>query len=79
MLDPDDLDGRVPHLVIIDDLQDTELGQGRGHRTCSFNASYIVLLASARDRRQIMTLGQQMFPNRKNFLMSSFETASSKP
>ena len=81
MLDPDDLDERVPHLVIIDDLQDTQdkrveeffvkkchhrttsciyicqnfFGQGRGHLTCSLNASYIGLLASARDRRQIDT------------------------
>ena len=26
-----------------------------------------------------MTLGQQMFPNRKNFLMSSYEAACSEP
>ena len=105
MIDPDDLDEKRPHLVIIDDLQDTNdkrieaffvkkchhrntsciyvcqnlFGQGRGHRTCSLNASYIILFASARDRRQIVTLGQQMFPNRKHFLLDSYDAACQKP
>ena len=108
MIDPDDLDEKRPHLVIIDDLQDTNdkrieaffvkkchhrntsciyvcqnlFGQGRGHRTCSLNASYIILFASARDRRQIVTLGQQMLLNvseRKIILLDSYHADCQKP
>lgn len=53
--------------------------QGRGHRTCSLNSQYIVLLRSPRDVTQIRTLENQMFPGKKNFLVESFNDACSKP
>ena len=53
--------------------------QGQGHRNCSLNASYIVLFPSPRDRSQISVLGQQMFPDRKKYLLESYNDACSIP
>ena len=43
------------------------LYQGRGHRNCSLNAHYMIVLGSARDRNQIVTLRQKLFPNQKHY------------
>lgn len=102
LIDPDELDPRISHLVILDDqlgnMKDGKIvqfftrtchhrntsifflvqnlfDQGPGFRTCSLNSSYIVLFPSARDKRQIMTLQQQMFPTRKNFLIQAYNDA----
>ena len=53
--------------------------QSRGHRNCSLNAHYMIIFGSARDRRQIVTLGQQMFPDKKNYLIDSYNAACEKP
>ena len=105
IIDPEILDPRIPHLVILDDLMDSNdrrieqfftrschhrntsciyivqnmFSQGKGHRTCSLNAHYIVYFKSPRDVSQIRVLEQQMFPGKKNFLIESYQDACDKP
>jgi hypothetical protein len=99
------LDPKIPHLVILDDLMDTQdrrieqfftrschhrntcciyivqnmFSQGKGHRSCSLNAQYMVVFKSPRDVSQIRVLEQQMFPGKKNFLVESYHDACEKP
>ena len=105
IIEPDSLDPRFPHLVVLDDLMDSNdrrieqfftrschhrntsciyivqniFNQGKGHRTCSLNAHYIVYFKSPRDVSQIRVLEHQMFPGKKNFLVESYQDACNKP
>ena len=45
-------------------------------RTISLNTHYFVLLKNSRDRTQIRTLGQQMFPDNPKFLVEAFDDAT---
>ena len=48
-------------------------------RTMSLNASYLVLFKNPRDIKQIQYLSSQMYPKKSNFLVESFDDATSKP
>ena len=105
LIDPDDVDPSFPHLIILDDLMDSDderiqtfftrtchhrnasvifitqnlFSQGKGHRTCSLNAQYLILFKSPRDMSQIKVLQNQIFPGSKNFLLESYADACLKP
>lgn len=53
--------------------------QGKNSRTISLNANYIVLFKNPRDKLQINTLAQQMYPGRKSYCMDSYEDATKEP
>ena len=53
--------------------------QDKSMRTVSLNSHYLVLFKNPRDRTQIRTLAQQMYPKRPWFLMDAFEDATSEP
>ena len=46
---------------------------GRYSRTIALNTSYMVLFKNVRDASQITTLGKQMFPGHKDYLISAYE------
>ena len=45
-------------------------------RTISLNSHYIVLMKNSRDRTQIRTLGQQMFPENPGFIVQAYDNAT---
>jgi hypothetical protein len=47
--------------------------------TVTRNAQYMVLFPNFRDASMIATLGRQVFPKNKNFLVSAFEDATASP
>lgn len=53
--------------------------QGKNSRTISLNANYMVLFKNPRDKLQINTLAQQMYPGRKSYFMESYEDATQAP
>lgn len=53
--------------------------QSREMRNVSLNSHYLILFKNPRDKTQIRTLGQQMYPNNPKFLLASFEDATKKP
>jgi len=64
-------------IYIIQNLFD----QGKAMRSISLNSHYLVLFKNPRDRGQIRTLSQQMFPSgnkasRSKFLIDAFEDAT---
>ena len=50
-----------------------------GGRTSRINAQYICLLRNPTDKLQIQTLGRQVFPRSKGFLLEAYEDATKKP
>ena len=50
--------------------------QGKAMRTISLNAHYFVLYKNPRDRSQIRSLAQQIFPENYNFLVNVFKHAT---
>ena len=52
---------------------------GRRARTISLNTQYMVLFENPRDRRQIKTLAQQMYPGDSSNFLKKFNKATSKP
>ena len=50
--------------------------QSKNFRTMSINSKYLVVFMNPRDASQIATLGQQMFPNNKKFLVDAFRQAT---
>ena len=53
--------------------------KGRVHRTISLNSHYVILFKNARDKGQIRTLAQQVFPNKVKFIVEAFEEATKEP
>jgi hypothetical protein len=53
--------------------------QSREMRNVSLNSHYLILFKNARDKTQVRTLGQQMYPTDSQFLLRSFEDATRKP
>ena len=49
--------------------------QSKEMRNVSLNSHYLVLFKNLRDKTQVRTLGQQMFPMHKGFLLSAYEDA----
>jgi hypothetical protein len=63
------------NLYIVQNL----LNQPREMRNVSLNSHYLVLFKNTRDKTQIRTLGQQMYPRDPHFLVAAFEDATRKP
>lgn len=53
--------------------------QGVFARTISLNCHYIILMKSARDVRQIITLGSQVFPGKALYFKEAYEKSTSVP
>lgn len=53
--------------------------QSREMRNVSLNSHYLILFKNARDKTQVRTLGQQMYPTDSLFLLRAFEDATGKP
>jgi hypothetical protein len=51
--------------------------QGGQHRTRNLNVQYLVLFKNPRDQTVIDFVARQAFPNNKNFLIESFQDATS--
>jgi hypothetical protein len=49
---------------------------GRVTRTQSLNAHYLVLFQNPRDRQQILYLARQIYPRKEDFVLASFEDAT---
>ncbi|CAF1084774.1 unnamed protein product [Brachionus calyciflorus] len=49
--------------------------QGRCTRTISLNSHYLIIFNNPRDKSQIYALARQMFPNKMNFFLESFDDA----
>lgn len=48
---------------------------GKFFRHAMLNATYLVLLSSARDKRSLSYLNSQIFPSQRNFLIDSYREA----
>ena len=53
--------------------------QAKGMRDVALNAHYLILFRNPRDKGQVRTLAQQMYPKSTNFLVDAYEDAISKP
>jgi hypothetical protein len=53
--------------------------QSKQFRTISLNTQYLIVFKNPRDASQIATLGKQMYPNGKKFLVDAFRQATDKP
>jgi energy-coupling factor transporter ATP-binding protein EcfA2 len=53
--------------------------QDKSMRTVNLNSHYQVLFKNPRDKTQVRTLAQQMFPNNSRFLVDAFENATAAP
>jgi hypothetical protein len=53
--------------------------QAKSTRTISLNSHYLVLFKNPRDKTQIRTLAIQMYPKNFEFLVDTFEDATSEP
>ena len=53
--------------------------RGKYARDMSLNMDYIVIFKNVRDVTQIRHLGQQMYPENKDFLVNSFRDATKEP
>jgi energy-coupling factor transporter ATP-binding protein EcfA2 len=51
----------------------------RTMRTVNLNSHYQVLYKNPRDKTQVRTLAQQMYPNNSRFLVDAFEDATAAP
>ena len=70
--------GRHLNLSIIV-LSQNLFHKGKYSRDMSLNMDYIVLFKNVRDASQIRHLGQQMFPENKDFLVNVFRDATKEP
>ena len=50
--------------------------QAKYSRTISLNSHYLIIFKNPRDKSQINVLARQMFPNKIQFFMESFEDAT---
>ena len=50
--------------------------QSKNFRTMSINTKYLIVFMNPRDATQIATLGQQMYPNDRKFLVDAFKQAT---
>ena len=53
--------------------------RGKYARDMSLNMDYIVIFKNVRDATQIRHLGQQMYPENKDFLVNAFRDATKEP
>lgn len=53
--------------------------QGKGRRTISLNAHYIVAFKNPRDRVQIQTLARQVCPDNSNYIQEAYKDSTSVP
>ena len=53
--------------------------QGKGHRTISLNAHYLVLFKNPRDASQITQIAKQMYPGQTQFVREAFGDATAEP
>lgn len=53
--------------------------QGKGRRTISLNAHYIVAFKNPRDRVQIQTLARQVCPDNSRYIQDAYKDATSIP
>lgn len=53
--------------------------QGRGRRTISLNAHYIVVFKNPRDRVQIQTLSRQVCPENSRYIQEAYKDATDIP
>lgn len=53
--------------------------KGTEMRTISLNATYFILMKTARDRQQISSLGRQIYPGKGRQFISVYEDATSRP
>ena len=55
------------------------LPPGKLSRTISLNSHYMVIFRNPRDSLGIATLARQMYPKNTNYLLETFEDATTKP
>lgn len=53
--------------------------QGKGTRTISLNASYLIIFKNPRDKHQISFLGRQMYPGESKFFIEAYKDATGIP
>lgn len=53
--------------------------KGKAMRTASLNSHYIILFKNPRDKGQVRSLAQQMYPQNTRFLVRAFEDATQRP
>ena len=53
--------------------------QGKGRRTISLNAHYIVAFKNPRDRIQIQTLSRQVCPENSRYIQEAYKDATDQP
>lgn len=53
--------------------------QGKGRRTISLNAHYIVAFKNPRDRVQIQTLSRQVCPDNSRYIQEAYKDATDRP
>ena len=53
--------------------------QSKHMRTCNLQATGLILFKTLRGKDQIKRIGQQVFPEKKNFLMNSYNKATDTP
>ena len=53
--------------------------QGKGSRSISLNSHYLVLFKNPRDKLQILTLANQMYPGQTDFFLNQYEEAVKRP
>ena len=52
---------------------------GKFMRNISLNSQYIILLKNARDKRQIISLGSQIYPRNLSYFLDAYDKATNKP
>ena len=52
---------------------------GKQSRTISLNSHYMIIFKNPRDSLGVATLARQMYPKNANYLLESFDDATSKP
>ena len=52
---------------------------GKQSRTISLNSHYMIIFKNPRDSLGIATLARQMYPKKSNYLLESFQDATSRP
>ena len=53
--------------------------QGKEARTIALNSHYLILFKNPRDKQQILHLGRQMYPGKRQVLLESYEDATKRP
>ena len=57
----------------------TLFGSAKYHRPISLNSHYLILFRSPRDKRQIHTLGSQLYPFRGSFFVEAYQRSTRQP